>query len=155
MKNSYVKNLCLSGVIAALYASLTLLLAPISFGPVQFRVAEAMTLLPLLTPAATPGLVIGCFLSNILGSTVEDAFLGTGATFVAAILTRECRGNKWIAAFWPVICNALIVGVMLYAMSGGSWLLNIVTVGLGEAAVCYLLGIPLVNALEKNPKLFQ
>ena len=154
-KTLNVRNLCLSGVIAALYAGLTLLLAPISYGPVQFRVSEALTLLPVLTPAAGPGLVIGCFLANLLGSTVEDAIIGTGATFVAALLTRECRGNKWIAAFWLVICNALIVGIMLYAMFGGSWIVNILTVGLGEAVVCYALGIPLVKVLEKSPRLFD
>lgn len=154
-KQLNVKNLCTGGIIAALYAGLTLLLAPISYGPVQFRVSEALTLLPILTPAATPGLVIGCFLANLLGSTVEDAVIGTCATLVAAILTRETRSSKGIAAFWPVLSNGLIVGVMLYAMYGGSWLLNIATVALGEAAVCYALGIPMVKALEKYPRLFE
>lgn len=150
-----VKSLCLSGIIAALYAGLTILLQPIGFGAVQFRVSEAMTLLPLLTPVAVPGLTIGCFIANLICSTWQDWVFGTLATLIAALLTRRLRKNIYAAALMPVLSNALIVGVMLYFLYGGSWALNILTVGLGEAAACFVLGIPLVKALQKVPRLYQ
>lgn len=154
MKNFFtVKNLCLSGIIAALYAGLTILLQAFSFGAVQVRVSEAMTLLPLLTPAAIPGLAIGCFIANLICSTWQDWVFGTMATLIAAILTRKLRKNVYLAAVMPVLANALIIGPMLYWMFGGSWLLNILTVGMGEAIACFLLGIPLIKSLEKIPQL--
>lgn len=154
MKNFFtVKNLCLSGIIAALYAGLTILLQAFSFGAVQVRVSEAMTLLPLLTPAAIPGLAIGCFIANLICSTWQDWVFGTMATLIAAILTRKLRKNVYLAAAMPVLANALIIGPMLYWMYGGSWLLNILTVGVGEAIACFLLGLPLIKSLEKMPQL--
>ena len=148
-----VKTLCLSGIIAALYAGLTILLQAFSFGAIQVRVSEAMTLLPLLTPAAIPGLAIGCFIANLICSTWQDWVFGTLATLLAAILTRKLRKNIYLAAAMPVLANALIIGPVLYWMYGGSWLLNILTVGVGEAIACFLLGIPLVKSLEKMPQL--
>ena len=150
-----VKNLCLSGIIAALYAGLTILLQAISFGAVQVRLSEAMTLLPLLTPAAIPGLAIGCFIANLICSTWQDWVFGTLATLIAAILTRRFRQNVYLAAAMPVIANALIIGPMLFFMFGGSWVLNILSVGLGEAVACYAVGIPLVRALKQMPGLFE
>ena len=100
-----VKNLCLSGIIAALYAGLTILLQAISFGPVQIRVAEAMTLLPLLTPAAVPGLAIGCFVANLICSTWQDWVFGTLATLIAAVMTRKLRNNLYLAAAMPVVSS--------------------------------------------------
>lgn len=148
-----VRSICLSGIIAALYAGLTILLQAISFGPVQVRVSEAMTLLPVLYPAAIPGLAIGCFIANLICSTWQDWVFGTLATLIAAVLTRKLRKSIYLAALMPVISNALIVGIMLYLMFGGSWWLNILTVGAGEALACFVLGIPLVKALEKVPAL--
>ena len=150
-----VKNLCLSGIIAALYAGLTILLQAISFGPVQIRVAEAMTLLPLLTPAAVPGLAIGCFVANLICSTWQDWVFGTLATLIAAVMTRKLRDNLYLAAAMPVVSNALIIGPMLYWMFGGSWALNILSVGFGEAVACYALGIPLIRSLQKMPALLR
>jgi len=148
-----VKTLCLSGIIAALYAGLTILLQAFSFGAIQVRVSEAMTLLPLLTPAAIPGLAIGCFIANLICSTWQDWVFGTLATLIAAILTRKLRKNIYLAAAMPVLANALIIGPVLYWMVGGSWLFNILTVGVGEAIACFLLGIPLIKSLEKMPQL--
>ena len=150
-----VKNLCLSGIIAALYAGLTILLQAISFGPVQIRVAEAMTLLPLLTPAAVPGLAIGCFVANLICSTWQDWVFGTLATLIAAVMTRKLRNNLYLAAAMPVVSNALIIGPMLYWMFGGSWALNILSVGFGEAVACYALGVPLIRSLQRMPKLLR
>ena len=151
-----VKNLCLSGIIAALYAGLTILLQAISFSAVQVRVSEAMTLLPVLMPAAIPGLTVGCFLANIISPVGwMDMVFGTMATLIAAILTRILRKNLYLAALMPVLSNAIIIGVMLHVAFGEPLWMSMLTVGAGEALACFVLGIPLVKALEKAPKLYQ
>lgn len=163
-----VKNLCLSGMIAALYAVLTILLQAISFGGIQVRVSEAMTLLPVLTPAAIPGLTIGCLVSNLLGSPLgwADWVFGTLATLLAAILTRTFSKNLYVATMMPVLCNAIIVGLTLYFTSvahpefdlnpdNWSMWLFMLSVGVGEATACFVLGHPLLHALEKHRELFE
>ena len=149
-----VKNLCLSGIIAALYAGLTILLQAISFQAVQVRVSEAMTLLPVLLPAAIPGLTVGCFLANILSPVGwMDMVFGTLATLIAAVLTRKFKKNLYLAALMPVLSNAVIIGVMLHVAFGEPLWMSMLTVGAGEALACFVLGIPLVKALEKVPGL--
>lgn len=163
-----VKNLCLSGIIAALYVVLTVLLQAISFGGVQLRVSEAMTLLPVLTPAAIPGLTIGCLISNVIASPFgwADWVFGTLATLIAAVLTRAFRKNLYVATMMPVLSNALIVGTELYylalahpemEMNPDNWSVWIfmLSVGVGEAVACFVLGHPLVHALKKVPNLFD
>ena len=157
MKRSWftTRSLCLSAIIAALYAALTLGFQAISYGAVQFRVSEAMTLLPVLFPEAIPGLTVGCLLSNLfnpMGATVYDVVFGTLATLMAAVLTNRIRGSLWIRALPPVICNAVIVGLVLtYAYGIDILWMNMFTVGLGEAVVCYVLGVPMIKLLEKQP----
>jgi len=144
-------------VIAALYAALTLSFQAISFGAVQFRVSEAMTLLPVLFPEAVPGLAVGCLISNLfnpMGATVYDVVFGTLATLLAAVLTRKIRGSVWLRALPPVLCNAVIIGLVLTYGYGIDLLwMNMLTVGVGQAVVCYVLGVPLVMVLEKQPLL--
>ena len=146
-------DLCLTAMIAAIYAALTLGLQAISFGPVQFRVSEALTLLPILFPQAIPGLTLGCLISNLfspLGATVYDVVFGTLATLVAAILTRRIKGSVWVKALPPVLANGVIVGLVLtYAYGLNTLWLNMLTVAAGEAAVCYALGVPMIKLLEK------
>ena len=145
-----VKNLCFSAIIAALYAALTLLFQPISFGAVQFRISEALTLLPVLFPQAIPGLVIGCFLSNLIGSaTLWDVVFGTLATLGAALWTFSLRKNVWLAAIPPVALNGVVVGLVLHFTLGFPLLETVLTVALGEAVVVYALGVPMVKALTK------
>ena len=148
------RRLCLSAVIAALYAALTLGFQAISYGAVQFRVSEAMTLLPALFPEAVPGLTVGCLISNLfnpMGATVYDIVFGTLATLLAALLTSRLRAGIWIKALPPVICNAVIIGLVLTYGYGIDMLwMNMLTVGLGEAVVCYVLGVPLMKLLEKQ-----
>ena len=155
MKRFSVRSLCLSAVIAALYAALTLSFQAISFGAVQFRVSEAMTLLPVLLPEAVPGLAVGCLISNLfnpMGATVYDVVFGTLATLLAAVLTRRIRGSVWLRALPPVLCNAVIIGLVLTYGYGIDLLwMNMLTVGLGQAVVCYVLGVPLIRLLEKQP----
>lgn len=152
-----VQRLTLAAVIAAAYAGLTLLLPIPQYGPIQFRVAEAMTLLPFLFPEAIPGLAVGCFLANLLGSPIMlDWIFGTLATLLAALWSRRMP-NVYLAALPPVVCNAVIVGAEIawfVVQDGGAFWpaygLNALTVGLGELAACYLLGVPLAKLLGKT-----
>lgn len=152
-----VRDLTFAAVVAALYAGLTLLFAPISYGPVQFRVSEALTILPVLFPQAVPGLALGCLIANLLGSaTIWDIAFGTLATLLAALLTRRFRRNIGLAAAMPVVCNAVIIGLVLHFTLADALLWpTILTVGLGEAAVLYALGVPLWAALRRMPPLQQ
>ncbi len=142
-----------SAVIAALYAALTLALYPISFGAVQFRVSEALTLLPIVMPEAIPGLFVGCLVSNLIGSaTPWDIIFGSLATLIAAILTYATRHNKILAAFWPVLCNTVIVGLVLALTLDLPVFLTMGEVGLGELAVVYTVGMAMLAALKRVPK---
>lgn len=144
-----LRSLCLSALVAALYAALTLLLQPISYGAVQFRVSEALTLLPALLPQAIPGLGLGCFLANLLGGNGPwDLLVGTLATLLAALLTRRLRGSLWLAALPPILCNALRGGPMLAVILPAPLWPTVLTVGAGEAAVVLLLGAPLAKGLQ-------
>lgn len=151
MRNSRIRATCLGAVIAALYTALTLVFQPISFGALQMRISEAFTLLPVLFPEAVPGLAVGCLLSNLLaGANPYDVVFGTLATLLAALLTRRLRKNVWLAALPPVLCNGVIIGLVLtYAYGIDTLWLNMLTVSLGQAVVCYALGVPLVKALER------
>ena len=151
LKNFWtVKNLCFAAITAALYAGITLLFQPISFGAVQFRISEALTLLPIMFPQAIPGLTIGCLLANLLGSaTPWDIVLGTLASLWAAYSTYLLRKNIWIAAIPPVACNALVIGLMLHFVFELPLLETMFSVGFGQAVVVYILGVPLMKTLEK------
>ena len=154
------RQLATAGIIAGIYAGLTLILPIPQYHGVQLRVAEAMTLLPFLFPEAIPGLAVGCFLANLLGSPfVLDWVFGTLATLLAALWTRKMP-NKYLAALPPVLCNAVIVGaeIAYFAILDGdafwpAYALNAATVGLGELIACYLLGVPLINWISKTPGL--
>ncbi|MBQ3424711.1 MAG: QueT transporter family protein [Clostridia bacterium] len=148
-------------MIAAIYVALTLIFQPISFGAIQFRVAEALTLLPILTPDAVPGLFVGCLLANWLGGGIWfDVVLGSIATFLAALCTRKFRAKLPLAAFFPTLFNGLIVGPVVYfayvrapgaPVSIATLLFNMATVALGELAVCYALGVSMIFGLKKLP----
>ena len=151
MKNggTLLRFLARSALIAALYALLVLAFAPLSFGPVQFRVAEAMTLLPWLFPEAIPGLFVGCLVSNLFGGLgIVDMVFGSLATLAAAWLTRRMPNLIW-AAVPPVLVNALVVGTYLSFLLDVPLGATILYVGLGEAGVCFLLGVPLATLLGR------
>ena len=146
-----IRNLAYGAMIAALYAVTTVLLAPISYGETQFRVAEALTLLPMLTPAAIPGLTVGCLLANLWGSaSALDMIFGPIATLLAALGTRALRKQPVLAALCPVVSNGLIVGTVLSRALGLPIALTMGTVALGEAVVCLALGLPLYHALRRT-----
>ncbi len=153
MKKINIKFIAESAIIAALYAVLTWLFAPISYGSVQFRISEVLVLLVVFNPKYAFALIIGCFVSNIT-STLGwyDMLFGTLATTLAII--PMCFIKKMpIAAIFPVISNAIIVSIELglaFDLWGVAFLYDILTVGLGELVVLYALGIPLMYALAKN-----
>lgn len=143
-----------AAIIAALYAALTLILQPISGfqGNFQLRVSEALTLLPVFTPAAVPGLFVGCLIANLLGgATVLDVIFGSLATLLAALLTRRLRHNRLLAALPPVLANMVIVGAVLAYSLNLPLLPSMGWVALGQLLACYGLGLPLVWALAKAP----
>lgn len=156
------RSLTRAALIAALYTLLTLLFQPISFREVQFRIAEALTLLPILTVDAVPGLFVGCLLANLLGGGLWfDVVLGSIATLLAAICTHRLRERPLAAALMPVLFNGLIVGPVVYfayvhaAGTPTSWpvlLSSMGTVALGELAVCYTLGLLLIKSLQHIPE---
>mgnify|MGYP001025870572 FL=1 len=143
-----IRSLAFAGIIAALYIALTLLFAPISYGQIQLRISEALTLLPVISRASIPGLFVGCFISNIFGGSLIDAVFGSLASLLAAILTRRFRQNLWLAALMPVVVNAVVISLVLWYTSALSPLISFLTVGAGQAVVCYLLGVPLAKLVQ-------
>ncbi len=140
--------------IAALYAALTLLFAPISFGAIQIRLAEMLTLLPVLLPEAVPALAVGCLLSNLLhGGMLADIVFGTLATLLAALCTRMLHRNILLASTMPVFFNGVIVGAVVHACytPGIALPLCMVFVASGEAVSCCVLGQMLLRALRRLP----
>ncbi len=157
MRKFSTRDLAYGAMVAAVYAVLTLFLPIPQYQEVQFRIAECMTVLPFLFPWATPGLIVGCFLANLLGSPyVLDWIFGTLATALACFLTARMP-NRWLAPLPPVLCNAVIVGAEIaFSMAGGFggsfWPLyaaNALSVGFGELVVCYILGLALLALLPK------
>lgn len=152
MNISSFRRLTACAILAAVYAALTLATAFISYGPIQFRMSEALCILPYFAPWTTWGLLLGCSIANLFNGSL-DLFMGSTATFLAGFLTSRIR-NKYIAPLPPVIMNALLVGGMLVITSGertwGSFALFGAEVATGELAVMYLLGLPLLIVIERN-----
>lgn len=146
-----------AALIAAVYTALVLLFEPISFNYIQFRIAEALTILPLFTSAAVPGLFLGCILGNLFGGAVIlDVIGGSLATLIGAFLGRQLRNNRWLVPVPTVIANALIVPFVLKYGYGLELpiLLMVLYVFLGEMAGSYLLGEILGSVLLKQRKHF-
>ncbi|MEI3175151.1 MAG: QueT transporter family protein [Lachnospiraceae bacterium] len=140
-------------LIAALYVVLTMLFEPISFGPVQFRISETLVVLPFFTPAAIPGVTIGCFLANLFsGAVVMDVALGSLATLIGAVGTYLLRKHKYLVSAPPIVSNTLIVPWVLkigYG-AGDAVPFMMVTVGIGEILAVAGLGTILLLALERH-----
>lgn len=179
MKSNYLARV---GVIAAAYAACTLIallfLGSLAWGPIQFRVSEALCVLALFTPAAIPGLTLGCVIANVMNIVISgmgmlgmlDVVFGSLATFAGALFTWKMRRRPLVALAGPVLANALIVpaylplllqGVGFYTIPfttislDNSWLFmylfGLVTTGVGEAVIMYVLGYPLARSLAKTP----
>ncbi len=150
MKKISTRFIVQSAVIGALYATFTLILAPFSFGYMQVRVSEALTVLAFFTPAAVPGLFIGCLLANIIGGLgIVDIVFGSLATLLAAYLTHKIQ-NKYLAPLPPIIVNGLVIGYIVSLYLNIPLWLGMLSVSLGEAIACYFIGLPLILLLEKH-----
>lgn len=152
------KKLATAAIIAALYAALTIFIMPASYGVMQLRVSEALTVLPVFTPAAIPGLFIGCMIANIVSPVgFVDIIFGSAATLLAAVCTFMLRKHKLLALLPPVLANAIMVGTELYYFYNVNYSLPacMFWVGLGEAVACYGLGYPLSILLDKHPEIFK
>ena len=154
MQNKKTLYLAQAGVIAALYIALTVVFAPFSFGEIQVRIAEALTILPAFTSAAVPGLYVGCLLGNILGGAVlPDVIFGSLATLLGALGTRALRSaHPFLAPVPPIVANVLIVPwVLKYAYAIDLPIpFMMLTVGVGEVISCGVLGMILYFALKKR-----
>ncbi len=156
------KRLVRAAMVAAIYVVLCLVLAPFSYGAVQVRLAEMLCLLPVFGAEYIVAVTLGCFLANLLGSTLVDVVFGTAATLLACLVTYAVRkmrvgGLAIPSAIPPIVSNAVIVGALeltffLPGVTGtaalAAW--NALTVGIGEVISCGILGVALVKLIESN-----
>lgn len=166
MKNNKLRRMVFAAMIAAMYAALTLMLSPISFGNIQIRMSEAMVLLPVLFASSVPGVTLGCFMANLIGAMMGlnilgylDCVVGTLATVLAAMLSRKFadirfKNIPWVSVLMPVLFNGVIIGAELaYALMPEAMLAGFVIFGFevafGELLAVGVFGIPLVKAFER------
>ncbi|MDD3402329.1 MAG: QueT transporter family protein [Hespellia sp.] len=151
--NNKVLFMAQAAMIAAIYVVLTVVFAPLSFGEVQVRFAEALTILPFFTPAAIPGLFIGCLIGNIFGGAIlPDIIFGSLATLAGAIVTYALRNrSKFLAPVGPIVANTIVVPLVLryaYGVTLPIWMMCL-SVGVGEVLSCGVLGMIVLFALKK------
>jgi uncharacterized membrane protein len=154
MKNQKSYFITQAAAIAAIYVVLTIAIDAFGLanGAIQVRISEALTVLPFFTPAAIPGLFIGCLLSNFLtGAAIWDVIFGSLATLLGAIGTYFLRKWKWCAPLPPIFANVLIIPFVLYyaySLPGGIPFFML-TIGIGEVLSCGVLGMLLLFLLQK------
>ena len=167
MQGVNTRRIAFAGVVAALYAVMTMALAPVAYGPIQFRIAEAMCILPFFFPFSVWGLFVGCIVSNLLSPYPLDIVVGPLASLLAALCTmqigrlpgRERLPVKALACLPPIVLNAVFIGALIayYMVSGGeadsflpAFIISGLQVGLGQLVVLYALGLPLMVYLPKS-----
>ncbi len=139
-----------AALIGTIYIVLIYIFQPISFGPIQFRAAEALTVLPVIFPEAVLGLFVGVLLSNLLfGLGLWDIIGGSLVTLLAAYITYRYR-HSWIAYASPVVFNAFLISIYLHFIYAQPYWLVVASIGISEAVVVILLGIPLVKLLKST-----
>ncbi len=147
------KFLVQAALLAAIYSALTIVLGSFGYGPIQFRIAEALTVLPAVMPSAIPGLFIGCILANWFGGFgMIDIIFGSLATLLAGFSTYLLRKYRFLFPLPPVIFNAIIVGAYVYILYDNSYsmALTMLFIGISEFIICYALGLPLISFIKKN-----
>ena len=155
MRNKKVLFAVQAAMIAALYVVLTYItnLLGLASGTIQVRFSEALCILPVFTPAAIPGLFIGCLISNLItGGIIWDIIFGSIATLIGAVFTYKLRGSsKWLAPLPPIVANTVIVPFVLYYGYGVNLPipLMMLTVGAGEVISCGIFGMIVLTALSK------
>ena len=158
MKHTNVQKITFGGVIAALYVVLTLVANAfgLASGAIQVRISEALTILPVFTAAAIPGLTVGCVLANLItGCLPWDIVFGSLATLIGAAGTRLLRKKPLLAWIPPVISNMAIIPVVLQRVYGvpDTWWYLVLTVGAGEVISCGVLGLLLYHSAKRIPQL--
>ncbi len=153
--NKKVKFLTHAAIIAALYVVLTLLarLVGLDSGVIQVRFSEALCILCAFTPAAIPGLTVGCLIANItVGGALWDVIFGSIATLIGTLFGYLLRSKRWLVPLPTVISNALIIPPVLMTVYGAeeSFLFLFATVGIGEIISAYILGMMLYGALKRT-----
>ena len=154
MRNKKALFLTQAAMIAAIYVVLTYFISAfdLASGAIQVRISEALTILPVFTPAAIPGIWLGCLLSNLLtGCVIWDVVFGSLASLIGAVGTYLLRRHRWLAPIPPIVSNILIVPFILAYAYGApdSIPFLMVTVGIGEVVSCYILGSILLSLLSK------
>uniref|UniRef100_A0A7C3RM99 QueT transporter family protein n=1 Tax=Dictyoglomus thermophilum TaxID=14 RepID=A0A7C3RM99_DICTH len=138
---------------AVIYSVLTIVFSPISYGPIQVRISEFLTLFPFLDYLAIPGLFLGCFIANIFSPVGWiDMIFGSLCTLVAAYLTRKMP-NIYLAPLPPILVNAFGVSLYLHLFFNLPYFLNVLYIGIGEAIATYVIGLPIVLYILKSPQL--
>lgn len=155
MKQFTTRKIALCGIVAGLYAAVTLLTASFAYGPIQFRIAECLAVLCCFEPTMVVGVTLGCFAANIF-STVSalDMVVGTAATLLACLLTAKCR-RGWQTVLPNTVCNGVIIGALIAWTATPTaflqmFLINGLQVAAGELAVMLVLGLPLHAFLKKS-----
>lgn len=160
MKENITKKIVKAALVAAIYAALTIVLAPISYGPVQFRLSEILVLLAFIDPFYIVGLTVGCLLANILGGLGPmDIVFGTLATFLSVFaisLTAKYIKSKnfslIIASLWPTIFNGVIVGWMISVVAELPMIVTMLQVSIGEFVVVTVIGVPVFKLIQNKYK---
>ncbi|MEG0133433.1 MAG: QueT transporter family protein [Clostridium sp.] len=165
--NNNVKRLLKTALVAAIYVAVTVVIAPIAYGPLQFRLSEVLILLVLIDPLYIPGLTLGCAISNFLLSPMAfvDVVVGTSATLIALVLiwkTKELLIKKYgesstkiffISSIWATIVNGLLVGAELYYVLQFPFWLSVLQVAIGEFVVVSVIGVLVFKIIIKNKSL--
>ena len=154
MRNKKVLRITQAAMIAAIYVVLTVFVSAFNLasGAIQVRISEALTILPVFTPAAIPGLFVGCLISNLVtGCMPLDVVFGSLATLIGACGTYALRKHKWLAPLPPIVANTIVVPFVLryVYLAEGTIPFFMLTVGIGEVISCYLLGSILHRVLDR------
>jgi len=150
LKNLDLRKIVIIGVTAGLYAALTVFLAPISYGPIQFRLSEVLNLLAFINPIFAPGIILGCFIANLFSPLgIIDVIFGTSATLIAVIMIIRTK-NLFVASLWPVIVNGIIIGIELQYAFQVPFLIGAFQVAIGEFVVVSIIGTVIFSRILKN-----
>lgn len=161
MKKKSTLFLTQAAVIAALYVALTYVsnALGLAYGAIQFRLSEILTVLPLFTPAAIPGLTIGCIIANLASPFgIVDILCGSLATLLAALCTRALRNIRFrdlplLSVIPPVLFNMIIIGIEIWALNGKTaelFFVSALEIGAGQLVMCVLVGLPFIRVIKKS-----
>lgn len=144
-----VSRIAKIAIVAAVYAVLTVAIAPIGYGAIQFRLSEVITLLAFIDPFYIPGLVLGCAIANLFSPLgIIDVVVGSTATFISVYMMSKCK-NLFLASLWPTI-NCVFVGAELHFLSNLPFWITTLQIAIGEFVVVTIVGYPLFRILLSN-----